>query len=332
VTLTGQSTTNGVTFNWTGPNNYVQQNMPSPVVNVPGDYTLTVINPVNGCVKVLTLTLPADTAPPADVTGTSSGKLTCLVTSVTLTGLSSTQDVDYEWDSPNGNYLTSSPVVPVVTAGNYTLIVTNYDNGCSVVETVPVISDKTIPTAILDVANNSTVLQQTTNTISATNVPLYAYNWSITNWTALSGQSTPTFTYKSGNTGTTSKITLNLKDNNNGCTNSYNVNLSAVAFKSALAEDNQSTVQPASDVTLSTYPVPAIGKVFVEFASPEQTDINVTVYNTNGLVVANLFNNRAEANLPYKLVFNGSETLPAGIYICVLRTKTKTITNKILIK
>jgi hypothetical protein len=335
VTLTGQSSTTGVTFNWTGPNNYIQQNMAMPVVTFPGDYTLTVINPVNGCFRVSTLTLPADTAPPANVvtSATFSGKLTCLVLSLTLSASSSSSNVDYEWDDSNGNPITNSPNAPVNKAGNYIVIATNSENGCSVTKTATVASDKVIPTVILDVTNNSTVLQQSTNIINATNVASYAYTWSLTNWTALSGQLTPSFTYQSGNTGSTSKITLGLKNNNNGCVNTYVVNLSAVALKSALVEEESvATVEPVSMVSLNTYPTPAIGKVSVEISSPEPTDATVTVYNFSGAVVATLFSSTMSANQTYKLTFNDNAALPSGIYFCKLKTKTKTITNKILLQ
>jgi hypothetical protein len=72
--------------------------------------------------------------------------------------------------------------------------------------------------------------------------------------------------------------------------------------------------------------------VTVEFASPETTEATITVYNsTTGSVVANLYNSTVEANQPYKLVFNEAENVPAGVYICILKTNTKTVTNKIVI-
>lgn len=333
--LTGSSTTSGVTYYWDGPNGYTSA-LPQPKVYTAGLYTLTVTNSSNGCTKVRTLTLPADTTHPADVTAEASSNLNCLVQDggeITLTGSSSTSGVGYEWYYSDVFFDNSEVTYAIFGAGDYTLIVTNATNGCTVSRTVTVSEDYTAPVCSLDVADNATVLQQTTNTISNTGTSSsYTYTWSITNWSILSGQGTNTLTYQSGATGSTSVIKLNLTDSNNGCSSSCSVTLTAVASKSAFAEEALSSGQTIQDVTLTAYPVPAVGKVTVEFTSPEETEATVIVYSTSGSVVASLFEGAALANQEYKLVFNDDETLPAGTYICVLKTKTKTIMSKIILK
>jgi len=332
VNLSGHSTTNGVTYRWTGPGGFISDLQYPVNVDKAGLFTLKVTNPTNGCVKIRTLTVDADTTRPADVTAVASNKLGCTVTSATLTGYSSTPDVDYTWWY-YGNLVATDPETDVNMEGDYLLNITNGVNGCFVEKTVTIVRDLTAPKCKLDVADNSTVVQHTINTVRDTaTLPTYGYTWTITNsWTINSGQSTPTLTYQAGNAGTTSHIAVLVTDLTSGCTNTCSVNLSAVVSKSAISEDDLSA-ENVKELTLNTYPVPSMGKVFVEFASPEQTDASVTVYNTNGSVVANLFNQSAMANQSYKLEFNQTETLPSGIYICILKTKTKTMSHKIIIK
>lgn len=48
-TLNGTSSNAGVTYSWTGPGIVSGANTATPTINSPGDYTLTVIDPVTGC-------------------------------------------------------------------------------------------------------------------------------------------------------------------------------------------------------------------------------------------------------------------------------------------
>lgn len=48
VQLSGNSSTNGATFLWTGPGGFSSSEQ-NPSVSLPGVYLLTVTNPANGC-------------------------------------------------------------------------------------------------------------------------------------------------------------------------------------------------------------------------------------------------------------------------------------------
>jgi len=138
VNLVGVSTTPGVTYSWTGPNGFTAIGAIVPTT-VGGIYTLKVTNPANGCFKTLPTTVAQNTAPPANVTATSSGPLTCSVTEVTLTGSSSSPNVSYQWDGPDG-YLSFSAQDVATEPGDYVLTVTNDDNGCILKDTTTVIT------------------------------------------------------------------------------------------------------------------------------------------------------------------------------------------------
>src|ERR1035437_2296928 len=127
VTLTGFSPTSGVTYKWTGPNNFVstQQN---PVVSVGGTYTLIVTNPVNGCTSSANVNVLQNIIIP-DVT-VSGGILNCTVTRVNLNASSSVSGITYSWSGPSG--FTSTQQKPTVTSpGNYIITVTSPANGCT---------------------------------------------------------------------------------------------------------------------------------------------------------------------------------------------------------
>jgi len=128
VTLSGSSFTAGATYSWTGPGNFSAPGASSQT-SVPGTYLFTATNPANGCSKTIPVIVAQNIALPAQVTATNSGPLTCTVTEVTLTGSSSSPNVSYQWEGPDG-YLSFSAEDIATAAGEYILTVTNDDNGC----------------------------------------------------------------------------------------------------------------------------------------------------------------------------------------------------------
>jgi hypothetical protein len=142
ATLSGNSGTSGVTYSWSGPNNFTST-LQNPTVTELGIYTLTVTNPVNGCMSTATTSVTENTAAP-EVTVTVSGPITCADTSVTLSANSSVSGLTYNWTGPDGfNSALQNPSVS--TPGIYTLIVTNPVNSCSSTKIVNVLQDKTKP-------------------------------------------------------------------------------------------------------------------------------------------------------------------------------------------
>lgn len=164
VTLNGGSNTPGITLSWTGPGGFTS-NQEDPVVTVDGTYTLTVLNPSNGCTAQATAIVNLNTTVPgATATG---GTLTCNAPSFQLTGGSPTNGVSFAWTGPGG--FTSNQQNPNVTSsGDYTLVVTNPTNGCTSTATTTVAADQNAPTAAsttgtLTCAVNSIVLNGSSN-------------------------------------------------------------------------------------------------------------------------------------------------------------------------
>ncbi len=142
ATITGNSTTTGVTFGWTGPNGFVS-NQQNPTVSVPGPYVFTV-TAANGCTATSTATVTGDFTVPAGVSAVG-GQISCSASAITLMGNSTTPNVTYSWTGPGG--FTSMQQNPSVsTVGSYILTATS-QNGCTATATTTVTPDVNLPNA-----------------------------------------------------------------------------------------------------------------------------------------------------------------------------------------
>ena len=144
VGLTGNSTTTGVNYSWSGPSSYTSTTQNPTDITVPGDYTLTVTDPLSGCTTTATATVLSYTVIPG-LTATSSGSLGCN-TSVTITATStSTNILNYSWSGPSSfTAAVQSPTIGV--AGDYTVSVSDLTTGCTSTTTVTVGSNTVVPT------------------------------------------------------------------------------------------------------------------------------------------------------------------------------------------
>ncbi|MFN0035193.1 MAG: gliding motility-associated C-terminal domain-containing protein, partial [Saprospiraceae bacterium] len=140
-----------LTFDWqatNGGNILSGGNTPSPLIDQPGTYTLTVENPVNGCTATDVAEVFNDANAPSANAGTAA-TLTCSLLQTTLNATASTgSTISYNWTaSPGGNILLGqNTLTPTVNApGVYTLAVTNSANGCVATSSVTVPENKTLP-------------------------------------------------------------------------------------------------------------------------------------------------------------------------------------------
>ncbi|HEY6900858.1 MAG TPA: T9SS type A sorting domain-containing protein [Puia sp.] len=141
IDLQGASTTPGVVYSWAGPGGFTA-NTAVAETEAPGNYTLTVTNPANGCSSSTGTVVLADTATPAGVTASNDGPLNCIKTSVTLSSSSTTPNVDFLWVTPDNNFIPGASAV-VTAPGAYTIVVTNDDNGCTTQAVTTVVRNTT---------------------------------------------------------------------------------------------------------------------------------------------------------------------------------------------
>ena len=211
-------------YTWTTVNgSFVSPtNIPNPVVDQPGVYTLVVTNPVNGCTASSSVTInQAPNVPVASIAPAPS--LTCELAALNLngTGSSTGGNFTYQWSATNGGHIvngvgTLSPLVDE--PGTYTLLVTDQSNGCT--KTAFVVLSEDIAPPVADAGAGGIITCTITQLVLAGSVQTPQNNYSVS-WSASSGGNitgnantlTPTV-----NTG--GNYTMTVKNLVNGCTNS----------------------------------------------------------------------------------------------------------------
>ncbi len=178
------SPTGAVNFLWSGPgigaNNATQQ---TPNITQPGDYALTVTNPINGCTATDAVTIFSDIDLPAASAG-QDWMLNCSIKTVNLDASSSTTgaDITYLWAGPGitANNATEQSPANITTPGTYTLSVTNSANNCTNTDVVVVLLDTLAPLANAGAAQVLNCYNQQQDTLQASassSGPNFAYQW-----------------------------------------------------------------------------------------------------------------------------------------------------------
>lgn len=136
VTLSGNSTSSGVDFNWIdngGNPAGLTPNAASTVVSSTGTYFFIVTNPVTGCDDTLSLTVTTDTTSPS-LSLNPAPVLDCNNTTYFISGFSGSSDIVYQWTDASSNPAGTNPdssATGINVAGTYTLTVTDTISGCS---------------------------------------------------------------------------------------------------------------------------------------------------------------------------------------------------------
>jgi gliding motility-associated-like protein len=154
-------------------------------VNVgdPGFYLLTVTDLDNGCEAQDTIEVLVDQNTPVSNPGPA-GTLTCTTTDWTIgPGTSSTgPSILYQWEDASGGLLSNDTSITVDIPGDYTLIVTNTDNGCTAEQVVLIAQDIDDPLA--DAGTPQTLTCSATNLLldgtASSNGTDFSYQWTDT--------------------------------------------------------------------------------------------------------------------------------------------------------
>ncbi len=143
VTLDGNSNLNGVTYTWSGPNNFSAA-QPDVATNQSGLYLLILTAP-NGCTGAASAQVLQDTVAP-NLTLGGNVLLTCAQTTTPIHATSATLGVNWSWTGP-GNFTATVPDITVSLPGNYIATATG-PNGCSASLAILVNQNIIPPTAI----------------------------------------------------------------------------------------------------------------------------------------------------------------------------------------
>lgn len=133
-----------LSYLWTGPDiTTVNQNLPTPIVALPGLYTLTVANIANGCTSSATVVVWLDNDPPDLVVV--GDTIDCANPTATLQSISSVQGLTYAWQGPGISPAAAVLPNPTVSEfGTYSLTVTA-PNGCTAQASALVLLDNALP-------------------------------------------------------------------------------------------------------------------------------------------------------------------------------------------
>ena len=188
VNLASNSATTGVTYAWSGPNNYTASVQNPLDISVPGTYTVTVMG-TNGCTSTKTAIVAQNVNPPGATATATIAQLDCNDLESILKGTSPAAGVTYQWNGPGVNdpKQDSKTTQP----GTYVLIVKS-PNSCISRDTVVVTQDISKPDAsatggIIDCISSQTALA------GASSTPAVTYAWTGPNNTSFSTQN-PTVT------------------------------------------------------------------------------------------------------------------------------------------
>ncbi len=152
VTLVATANAGGaaMTFQWLGPLVVSGGTTLTPSVGASGNYTLIATNQANGCTASTSATVTSDTLRPTVVIAPP-GLLTCttLVLPLDATASSSGPNFTLNWTTTSGNFVSGNTTLsPTVNQpGQYNLLISNLQNGCTRSVSVTVGRDIALPQA-----------------------------------------------------------------------------------------------------------------------------------------------------------------------------------------
>lgn len=301
VSLSGSSTTQNVTYGWTGPNNFtsIEQN---PTVNAVGNYVLTV-TASNGCKTTATGVVSQNTTPPTANAGPS-GILNCSANQVVLNGTSSSSgnQFSYNWTTQDGHIVSgATTLTPTVdSAGTYTLTVTNSNNGCTSSASTPVVQRQPVAATVA----------------SQTNVACFGNSTGSATALGSGGNGIFTYTWSNGaNAATASNLSAGnysvvVTDGEN-CTATKNVTITQPTVLTVNAATTAQTTPGTNDGTASANPQGGTGNYAYQWSNGETSqtitglapgNYTVSVTDQNGCqktqtVTVNVFGCAVSANL-----------------------------------
>jgi len=219
IDATGSTSGPTYTYNWSGPAGGIilGQGTLQPTVNLPGVYTLDIVNTANGCTDTQNINVPQDIAAPTAQAGPD-GLINCATPAGTVGSAGNPGGPGFTllWTTVGGNFTspTNGPTATIDAAGTYTLLITNNTNGCTDTDAVVVTDDFAPPAAAAGPTFELNCIQtvgvlQGTGAVGAG----ITYQWTTQDGTIVSGANTLTPTVSEEGT-----YVLLVTNANNGCT------------------------------------------------------------------------------------------------------------------
>jgi hypothetical protein len=255
----GMHAETGITYRWSPATDLSDANVSNPLANPSATttYTLTTINPSNGCSSTDSVIATVNTALPIADAGPGFTKTCVQNTNGNTIGTAILPDTFYAWSPttglsfPEGGVTTANPSVTTT----YTLTATYITSGCTANDTVTVIVDYTLPIANAGPPFTKTCIQNPTGK----EIGVTAESGTTYSWTPVTGLSDATASNPIANPSATTTYTLTATNSGSGCVATDTVEVTVYA--------NQPIANAGADFTKSCFINPS-GKTIGANALP----------------------------------------------------------------
>lgn len=268
------SSVGGTSYNWTGPSIISGYTTTNCNVGSPGIYTVFAISPFF-CNSTSTTVLVVSNTTPPTATASSSGSITCVTSTVALTGGPGT-GVTYQWSGPGFSGGTTSQNAVANAAGTFTLKVTSSVNSCTNAATA-VVNQNTITPSIAASSSPSLICSGSSSTLTATGANTYTWTPGAIISSSMVITPTATSVYSVSGTNTisgcesTSTVAVTV--------NSLPV-INATASSPNICNGSSATITSSGADTYTTMPGNLSG-FFVSVFPPNTSTTTYTVSGTN---------------------------------------------------
>ena len=171
-----------ISYSWTNPLGIEFSTDVITTTDLPGEYTLTVSNSANFCNISATVTITQDILPPTANAGMDN-VFACADEFVTLSASASSGQgtLSYEWLNDTGAEIGTGETIDVTGTGDFTVIVTDSDNGCTSTDVVTITPDVGAPG--IDIAEPETLTCAVTsvelNASNTTGIGALSFSWTL---------------------------------------------------------------------------------------------------------------------------------------------------------
>jgi hypothetical protein len=326
VTLT-PSVTGGIlpyTYSWSPGGSTASSITVSPTVTT--TYTVTVTG-VNGCTKTATATVTVNPLP--NVSAGADKLLTCLKTSVTLNGSSTTAGTTFNWSTSGGNIVSGgNTATPIANAAGTYVVTATSPEGCTATDTVNVTFNGTAPNvnAGADMTLTCSVTSVSLNGSSTSSV---SYSWTTIGGNIVSGATTASPVVNAAGT-----YILTVTNPSNGCTasdtamvilNNTLPNVNAGIDKTLTCSVTSISLNGSSSTGGALYSWTTIGGNIVSGGSTTSPTVNAA--GTYILTVTNPANGCTAKDTAFVMLNNTAPDVHAGIDTLINCYNTSIVLN-----
>lgn len=282
TSITAIPTGTNYSYNWTGTGIVGSANNSLLNVNSIGNYTLNLLDAINGCTTSAVATVSANTTAPNLSITASNTIITCAINSCSINASTNINNAP-TWSTPFG---TSNNPFTTNTPGTYTASVTDTVNGCVSSSVINIALDTITPN--LNVSNNVIIpCVNPTVTINASSNNANSLNYLWYGPGILTGINTASPTVNQ-----TGVYSVTITNTNNGCLNTATLSVGQATIDALFTADPTFGYAPPLTVNFTDASSAAIN-YYWNFGDGNSSSLQnpVNIFNTTGTYTVNLIIN-----------------------------------------